>query len=77
MKNVNLEKDKVTTILGLILVLSAVAVLLLPVFIEVKKDMTEKWYLPVGIGVLGVLLIISPDTIIRGANKGIDKIDKK
>lgn len=77
MKNVNLEKDKVTTILGLILVLSAVAVLLLPAFIDVKKDMTDIWYLPVGVGAVGVLLIISPDTIIRGANKGIDKIDKK
>ena len=77
MGNANFNKDKVTTLLGLILVLSALAVLLLPVFINVKKDMIDIWYLPASIGGIGVLLIISPDTIIRGANKGIDKINKK
>lgn len=76
MGNVNFQKDKITTMLGLILTLSSLAVLLLPTFIEVKKDMTDIWYMPVGIGALGILLIISPDTIIRGANKGIDKFNK-
>lgn len=66
-------KDPITSTLGLILVLSAVVVLFAPVFIEVKKDLTSMWYLPVGMAAVGILLIVSPDTIVRGANKGIDK----
>lgn len=70
-------KDPITSTLGLILVLAAVVVLFAPVFVEVKKDLTSMWYLPVGIGFAGVLLIISPDTLVRGANKGIDKYTGK
>lgn len=66
-------KDPVTTKLGLALVIPALIVLLAPVFVEVKKDLTDVWYIPVGILVLGVLLVVSPDTIVRGANKGVDK----
>lgn len=70
-------KDPITSVLGLVLVLAAVVVLFAPVFVEVKKDLTDMWYLPVGIGVFGALLILSPDTLVRGANKGIDKYTGK
>ena len=70
-------KDPITSTLGLILVLAAVVVLFAPVFVEVKKDLTSMWYLPVGMAAVGLLLILSPDTLVRGANKGIDKYTGK
>jgi protein-S-isoprenylcysteine O-methyltransferase Ste14 len=77
MKNANFKKDPITTVLGLILVLAAVAVVLAPAFVDVKKDFTTMWYIPAIIGGTGVLLILSPDTIIRGANKSIDRYSDK
>jgi energy-coupling factor transporter transmembrane protein EcfT len=84
MKNANFQKDKVTTILGLILtipsVLCLIGVLILTVFIEIKIDFKDLIYVAgglLGVAILGILLIISPDTIIKGANKGIGKFDKK
>lgn len=66
-------KDPITSVLGLILVLASVVVVFAPAFVEVKKDFTEMWYIPAIICSVGILLIISPDTLARGANKGIDK----
>jgi multidrug efflux pump subunit AcrB len=77
MKNVNLKKDPITTILGMLLVLAAVLVVLAPAFVDVKKDFTAMWWIPAIIGGVGVLLMLSPDTIVRGANKGIDKYTEK
>jgi uncharacterized membrane protein HdeD (DUF308 family) len=69
-KIVKNTKDPVTTILGIILALVGVAVCLFP-------DITSvPWYVGAGVGVVGILLVISPDTLIFGAKKGIDKYSK-
>ena len=66
-------KDPITTKLGLVMVGIALLMVTAPGFIEVKKDFIEMWWIPAIIGGLGILLILSPDTIVRGANKGVDK----
>jgi len=63
-------KDPVTTILGAILVLTGGAVALFPHITSVP------WYVGAGVGAFGTFLIISPDTLIFGARKGIDKYSK-
>jgi hypothetical protein len=59
-------KDPVTTILGIILVIAGGAVALFP---HIKR---VSWY-----GSFGTFQIISPDTLIFGARKGIDKYGKQ
>ena len=84
MKNVNFEKDKITTILGLILtvpsVLCLIGILLMTVFVDIKIEFKDLIYIAGGllsVVILGILLIISPDTIIKGANAGIGKVKNK
>jgi hypothetical protein len=71
-KITNNTKDPVTTILGIIIALCGLVVALFP-------DITSvKWYVGAGVGVFGCFLVISPDTLIFGAKKGIGKYtDKK
>lgn len=64
-------KDPVTTILGIILVLAGGAVSLFPHITSVP------WYVGAGVGAFGAFLIISPDTLIFGAKKGINKYTGK
>lgn len=82
MKNANFNKDKVTTMLGIILFIFAIigytCMLLAPYIVDVPKEFTDKhWYIPhvflVAMLLLSFTAIISPDTIVRGVNKGIDK----
>jgi hypothetical protein len=78
MENINPSKNPITTIGGSIAILLALLMYALPMFMEVKKDFTEHWYIPLGMLCVGVLLVLSPDSIVRGANKAIDKgIDEK
>jgi hypothetical protein len=77
MKNANLTKSPITTISGAIMILLAIAMYGAPMFFEVKKDFTEHWYVPLGILVIGVLLVRSPDTIITGAKGVIKNYTKK
>jgi hypothetical protein len=63
-------KDPVTTILGAILVLTGGAVALFP------HITSAPWHVGAGVGTFGAFLIISPDTLIFGAKKGIDKYSK-
>lgn len=64
-------KDPVTTILGIIIALAGLVVALFP-------DITSvPWYVGAGVGAFGVFLVISPDTLIFGAKKGIDKYTDK
>jgi hypothetical protein len=69
-KIVKNAKDPVTTILGVILVLTCGAVALFPHITSVP------WYVGAGVGAFGTFLIISPDTLIFGAKKGIGKYSK-
>jgi hypothetical protein len=70
-------KDPSTTRLGVGMVVIALGLIVAPGFMEVKKDFTEMWYIPAVIGGLGLLLMLSPDTIVRGANKASDRFISK
>lgn len=70
-------KDPITTKLGLLMVGIALLMVTAPGFIEVKKDFVEMWYIPAVIGGLGLLLILSPDTIVKGAKKASDRFISK
>lgn len=78
MKNFNFNKDLITSLLGLLLVVGGLfpllLVLIIPMFYPVLKDISSLWWIFAGITVVGIFLVISPDTLIYGAKKGIDKV---
>lgn len=69
----NLKKDPITTIAGIIFVLISILMYMLPMFMQVSKDFTEKWYMPLVPLVVGVYLMRSPDSIIRFGNRAASK----
>ncbi len=73
MKNINPKINPVTTVLGFLFIVLGLLMYALPMFIEVKKDFTEVWYVPLLVITIGTVLIFSPDTLVRGANKAINK----
>lgn len=74
----NLKKDPITTIAGIIFVIISILMYVLPMFMEVGKDFTEKWYVPLIPLIVGVYLMRSPDSIIRFGNRAAaKKIGKK
>ncbi len=75
MENLNPKKNPITTIPGLCFIMLGLLMYALPIFVEVKKDFTEIWWIPLLVITIGTVLIFSPDTIVRGANKAIDKTD--
>lgn len=72
-ENSNPKKNPITSIPGMMFIFLGLLMYALPMFIEVKKDFTEVWYVPLLVITVGVVLIYSPDTLVRGANKVIDK----
>jgi hypothetical protein len=76
MKNFDLKENKITTIAGVIFLLISILMYVMPMFFEVKKDFTEKWYVPLIPMAIGVLLMRSPDTIVKGTGKAINKLTK-
>lgn len=59
MKNANLDKDKKTTIIGILLLMIGVTFYVLDLAVELKKDVNH--WVNSGIIVSGVFLIASPD----------------
>lgn len=71
--NISVQKHPITTIPGMLFIFLGFLMYALPMFITVKKDFTENWYIPLLVITIGAVLIFSPDTFIKGANKAIDK----
>jgi uncharacterized membrane protein len=68
----NLRKDPITTIAGAVLLVLGLYI----VFDSYQEDGFKTWkdfLLPLGSIVTGVILVRSPDTIIRWGNKAVDK----
>lgn len=79
MENANPKINPVTTYLGLAMAIIAVIMLctlvIAEVFLKVSTDLPKYvWYTPGGILILGLILILSPDSIARVFNKGADKV---
>lgn len=74
MENLNPTKNPITTIPGLLFIILGFLMYALPMFFDLKKDFSEMWYAPLLVIGVGTLLIFSPDSIVRGANKAIDKV---
>lgn len=78
MENLNPKSNPITTITGGLFIVVSLLMYSLPMFMTVHKDFTDKWYIPLIPVGIGVLLLFSPDSIVRGADKTIDKFtDKK
>jgi len=73
MKNANPKLNPITTTLGTLLVLISMLIWLAPMFVDVRKDYEEMWYIPTGILCVGVLFILAPDKLVTGIGKVIDK----
>lgn len=68
----NMPKEKraeISTIIGLVFVLLATLMYALPIFVEVKKDYTEEWYVPFTFGLVGLGLIGIPDELFGSLAK--------
>jgi len=53
----------ISTAIGIVFVAVAVSIYILPMFIDVKKDYTEEWYVPFVFGIIGLGLIGVPDKL--------------
>ena len=62
-----------SNIIGCILFVIGLMIYVLPIFIDVKKDYTEMWYIPFGFSVSGIGFLLIPDKIITGLGKIIDR----
>jgi len=77
MGNLNPKQNPITTIFGALFILVCLLIYSLPLFIEVKKDFTEVWYVPLIPLGIGVLLLLSPDSLVMGAKKIINRKTEK
>ena len=67
-------KPLINRIIGGLLMFSCVLMYFLPLFMEVKKDFTEKWYVPlIPLGV-GCLLFFRLDLVITTTSAIADKL---
>jgi len=66
MKQRNYE---ITTAIGIICCILSVAMYALPMFIEVKKDFTDNWGVPLTFGLVGLGLIGIPDELFGSLGK--------
>ncbi len=77
MKNANPKINPITTIPGLLLVLVA-SIMFVALFFDLAVYESMKMYTACGLMAFGILLVISPDSIVTGINKAISKgLDKK
>lgn len=58
----NVKDGKVTTVIGCILILVSVCFYLVPMFDESAVE--PEWYVPIIMGAVGLLLLLSPDTLV-------------
>ena len=77
MGNLNPKQNPITTIFGVLFMLVSLLIYTLPLFMEVKKDFTEVWYVPLIPFGIGILLLLSPDSLVLGAKKIINRKTEK
>lgn len=73
MKNLNPFTNPITTISGVLFILLGLFMYALPMVMVVHKDFTAVWWgplIPIGVG---ALFVLSPESLVRGADKTIDK----
>lgn len=51
------QLDRISTIIGAIMVGISLIIVVAPMFVDVKKDYTETWSIPITIGLIGLGLI--------------------
>lgn len=61
-KNINPFKNPVTTLLGMLLLVIAIGMFIVPMFYEVKE--TLNYWIPTGIGLLGICFLLIPDAVV-------------
>jgi hypothetical protein len=71
--NFDPTKNPITTGMGLITFVLALAMGAY-MFFNPKPEVIKLWYIPTIVGSIGILLVLSPDTLVYGAKKGIDKV---
>ena len=72
MKNANLKKDPITTIFGVIMISISIA-MGVGLFLDYTEYTTVKAVVAVLVLVVGILFLRSPDSLVVGANKVINK----
>lgn len=60
--NINPLKNPVTTVLGMLLLVIAIGMFIVPMFYEVKEQLN--YWIPTGIGLLGICFLLIPDAVI-------------
>jgi hypothetical protein len=60
--NTNIKKNPYTTVIGLILILAAVALFVIPYFMNLKQEVDS--FKLVVLGAIGLLLVLAPDKLI-------------
>jgi len=71
------RKTIVNKIFGIMLMLASVCMYTLPMFMEVKKDFTEQWYIPLIPLVLGWVLYSKPELFTSLSKDAIEKATNK
>lgn len=72
MKNANPKTNPITTIPGLLLVLIS-SIMFIALFFDLAVYEPVKMYVACGLMGFGILLVISPDSLVTGINKVINK----
>jgi len=72
MKHISFKNNPYTTILGLIVTLIGLALFTLPYFVELQESV--EWYQSAGCFAVGILLLLSPDTLLGIIKKRSDSI---
>jgi len=62
------QLDKYSTILGSICILMALVMFWLPMFVDLKKDLIEQWWWPVGTFAIGIGMIFSKESFFKALN---------
>jgi hypothetical protein len=60
--NASIKKNPITTIIGLILIVAAVALFVIPYFMDLKQEVDS--FKLVVLGAIGLLLVLAPDKLI-------------
>ena len=71
--NLNPKINPLTTYLGLVMVSLSLIMFTAPLFVDLKKDIYQMWYIPSIIGCFGLLLLLSPDTLVGLISKIFSK----
>lgn len=61
-ENASIKKNPYTTVIGFIMILAAVALFIIPYFMDLKQEV-DSFKLTV-LGAIGLLLVLAPDKLI-------------